>query len=209
MKKLLFLSAMALSVGSFMISCEKEEITSKENQTRNLDDKSINQNNQEKSIGYFKVDLPIELSGLELESDEDTDVVIEESEFSMIDENDVTINGVLRITMDPALGRITSIEASEVFLNAGLLSPESLVLAFANPTNGFDLEEDIVQPATMLGSCVRACQAAYVTNIATCAGSPDSETCLKDFKKMKRGCVASCYIGAASDLAGVILNFLN
>lgn len=208
MKKLVLLSAMALSVGSFMTSCEKEEITSNENQSRNLDDKLIHQTNQEKSIGYFQFVLPDELSSLELESDEDADVIIEESEFSMIDEGGDTINGSLRMSMDPALGRITNVEASEIFLNNGLLSPESLVLAFANPTNGFDLEEDIVQPATMLGSCVRACQAAYTTNVAGCTGE-DSEACRKEQKRMKNSCITGCYIGAGITLALGILTALS
>ena len=152
----------------------------------------IHQNNQEKSIGYFDLVLPSELSALDIVTDEVFDVSTEEMSFSMLNGDNLSIEGSLRVTLDLRIGRIINIEVSESFLEAGLLNSESLILALNDPSGGFDLEGDIIQPATALGACIRSCQSAYTNNVANCAGQEGSESCVKEAKRMKNVCIGGC-----------------
>lgn len=130
MKKLIIFGAMALTVGMFIYSCEKEEITvddtaSKNKNSESIDAKVGNANPNGNAVGFFELDLPSQLKEVNLTKDsdlEDYDLykdLINETEFTeeiVVTRNDKKgneVEGKLKVSFNSTEGKITRIEASE------------------------------------------------------------------------------------------------
>lgn len=209
MKNLFIFGAMALTVGMFMYSCEKEEIKSDEKTAQKSDvtGKAGNANPNANAVGFFELDLPDEIRDFVFVKDEDLldyeefKHLIETDEFTNTAEVEVEnkkgelVSGEIRVTYNTTRGQIQKIEAGESLRREAGINEGYLTRLSRDPN--IDII-DIIEPASPQAACQMACQDSYRKNVFECP--PSDEFCRKTEWKMYRKCVRGCYIRALRNI---------
>lgn len=197
MKKVIYLlsAAAVLTVG--IISCSKEQAIQNANVTE-LENKNGRPDGAgQSSERMMELALSTELRNLALEKTPELGTLIHDQPISTVDANGNVVEGVIRISLNAASGRISRIEISENVAKPKGVGRNALINA--------DFGDDVIENAAAAEGCLRACNSDYDDDFSGCSGDP---SCERDVKQDRGKCKRKCWNEFGLSVAAALCKLL-
>jgi hypothetical protein len=197
MKRVIYVLSAAALLTVGIIACSKEQAIQNTSVAK-LENKNGRPDGAGQEGKMMELALPTEIRNMNLEKSPDLGIITAEHPVSAVDANGNIAEGVIKITMNPASGKVSRIEITESVAKLKGIKRGDLI--------NVGIGDDVIEQISAKGGCLGKCENDFSKAYKDC-GADDG--CRTNAEAAFRSCKTTCWLkfglGLGALLVGLFL----